>query len=120
MKRVLIVEDDAPIRELLLTVFAEEGYAVAGAPNGELGLARCASFRPDLVVLDLMMPVLDGAGFLRERAAHDCAALVVVISAARHATAIPAGAAISAFIEKPFDLDYLTGRVRGMMVSVAN
>lgn len=120
MKRVLVVEDDDAIRELLVVLLAEEGYAVAAAVDGQVGLARCATFHPDLVVLDLMMPVVGGAGFLSQRAAHDCAALIVVTSAARNATAIPDGAEISAFIEKPFDIDTFAKRVQAVMASSGN
>jgi len=117
---VLVIEDDDPIRELLLVLLAEEGYAVAAAVNGQVGLERCATFHPDLVVLDLTMPVLGGAGFLSQRAAHDCAALVVVTSAAGKAAEIPEGANISAFIEKPFDIDMFAKRVHAVMAAGAN
>ena len=120
MKRVLVVEDDDPIRELLVALLADEGYAVAAAVNGQAGLARCAAFHPDLVVLDLMMPVLGGAGFLSQRAAHNCTALVVVTSAAGDAATIPDGAEFSAFIAKPFDIEKFTARVHAVMATASS
>src|SRR5437773_11914074 len=54
MKRVLVLEDDRSIREMVVAVLAEAGYAVAAAVNGAQGLARCREFVPDLIVLDLM------------------------------------------------------------------
>ncbi len=117
LKRILIIEDDEAIRELLTVMLTEAGYSVASAADGRLGLARCASFDPDLIVLDLMMPVLDGAGFLRDRMSHDCTSLIVVMSAARNAAWLPASAQVSAFIEKPFNIDAFVHRVNGVMAA---
>ena len=69
-KRVLVVDDDASIRELLSTALEEDGYEVVPAVNGQDALAVCERWRPDVIVLDLMMPVMDGWTFakrLRER-----------------------------------------------------
>ena len=117
MKRVLIVEDDEAIRDLLTVMLTEAGYDVATAADGQLGLTRCAAFDPDLIVLDLMMPVLDGAGFLRDRKHHDCSSPVVVMSAARNAASVPLDAGVSAFIEKPFNIDSFVHRVNGVMAA---
>jgi DNA-binding response OmpR family regulator len=65
MRRVLIVEDDATIREALALNLRAEGYAVSVASDGEAGLAAARSERPDLVVLDVMLPELDGLSVCR-------------------------------------------------------
>jgi DNA-binding response OmpR family regulator len=65
MTRVLIVEDDATIREALALNLRAEGYAVSVASDGEAGLAAARSERPDLVVLDVMLPELDGLSVCR-------------------------------------------------------
>jgi CheY-like chemotaxis protein len=62
-QRVLVVEDEPDIRDALADALAGEGYAVAVASNGLEALARARSFHPDLIVLDLMMPVMDGWDF---------------------------------------------------------
>ncbi|MCK9530760.1 MAG: response regulator [Gammaproteobacteria bacterium] len=62
--RVLLVEDDAPTRELVRRTLEKEGFRVEEADNGEAGLASLGAAPPDLVVLDLMMPVMDGFQFI--------------------------------------------------------
>ena len=57
---VLIVEDDHNIQELLQMYLEKEGYAVTVASDGGQGLAKFRSIKPDLVLLDVMMPVMDG------------------------------------------------------------
>ena len=64
-RRVLVVEDDAIYRQLLLLALSTEGYEARGAENGAAALRSIESSPPDAVILDLLMPVLDGLGFLR-------------------------------------------------------
>jgi two-component system, OmpR family, phosphate regulon response regulator OmpR len=64
-KHVLIVEDDQPIRALLADLLAGEGYVVSEAANGLEGLRALTPSRPDVIVLDLMMPGMDGREFAR-------------------------------------------------------
>jgi CheY-like chemotaxis protein len=63
---VLIVDDDPAVRELVRRALEKEGVVVTEAPDGRAGLAEVARRRPGLVLLDLMMPELDGFGFLEE------------------------------------------------------
>jgi CheY-like chemotaxis protein len=58
--QVLLVEDDAATREMMTRMLHKEGWAVAEAENGLVALARVAAHRPDLILLDLMMPQMDG------------------------------------------------------------
>lgn len=62
---VLVVEDDKHIRELLQLYLEKEGYAVTVAADGGQGLAKFRAIHPDLVLLDLMMPVMDGESVCR-------------------------------------------------------
>jgi signal transduction histidine kinase/DNA-binding response OmpR family regulator len=61
---VLVVEDDSDSREMLVRVLRKEGYSVTEAENGSVALERIAEQRPELILLDLMMPVMDGFEFL--------------------------------------------------------
>src|SRR2546429_8406175 len=70
-KRVLVVDDDPDIRELLFTALEDEGFEVVPAGNGQEALAIIETFRPDVIVLDLMMPVMDGWQFAAELPARD-------------------------------------------------
>jgi CheY-like chemotaxis protein len=62
--RALVVEDDPATREMLRRTLQREGWAADGAANGQIGLERVAAVPPDLILLDLIMPELDGFGFI--------------------------------------------------------
>ena len=63
MERILIVEDDRALREVNSTYFELEGYEVRQAANGREAVDLLAGWQPDIILLDLMMPVMDGWGF---------------------------------------------------------
>ena len=67
---ILVVEDDPDVRDLLSELLRQEGYSIVAARDGDHALACVAMRRPDLVVTDLMMPGKNGAGLLRDLAAH--------------------------------------------------
>jgi CheY-like chemotaxis protein len=64
MSKVLIIEDDPPYQKIYKKKFEVAGYMVEVAVDGEDGVAKMASFRPDIVLVDLMMPKMDGFQFL--------------------------------------------------------
>lgn len=109
-KRVLVVDDDASIRELLATALEDDGYEVVPARNGEDALSVCERWRPDVIILDLMMPVMDGWTFAKRLRETDDIPIVVLSAAndlARHAKAVGA----TDVVGKPFDLDQLLPKV---------
>jgi two-component system, chemotaxis family, chemotaxis protein CheY len=110
-KRVLVVDDDASIRELLSTALADDGYEVVPASNGQDALSVCERWRPDVIVLDLMMPVMDGWTFAKRLREKKHQIPIVVLSAAndlmRHAASLGAADVVG----KPFDLDQLLPKV---------
>ena len=61
---MLVVDDDPDIRELLFTALEDEGFEVVPAANGQEGLAIIRTFHPDVIILDLMMPTMDGFEFM--------------------------------------------------------
>jgi two-component system response regulator YesN len=65
-KRILIIEDERPLREAFTFLLQSEGFLVDAAENGKVGLAKLASFKPHLILLDMLMPVMDGAAFLKK------------------------------------------------------
>ena len=67
---VLVVEDDAPTREVLRRSLERQGWAVSEAENGKIGLERVSERKPGLILLDLMMPEMDGFEFLDELRRH--------------------------------------------------
>jgi CheY-like chemotaxis protein len=84
VKRVLIVEDNERNRELA-AVILELDYEVLEAENGELGVATAKKERPDLILMDLSMPVLDGWGALKQLRADPELASIPVIAFTAHA-----------------------------------
>ena len=66
MTKILIVEDENMLRDVYTTLFSMENYEVMGAPNGKEALKLLKTFEPDLIVLDLLMPVMNGIEFLEK------------------------------------------------------
>ena len=81
MKRIIVIEDNVMAANLYQTVLTREGYQVEVASDGEAGLAAIARSSPDLVLLDLMLPKVDGFEVLRRiRATPDLVGLPVIIT----------------------------------------
>lgn len=80
LPRVLIVEDDPIIRELYALKFELEGFPVAAAENGALALEVLEGFTPDYILLDMMMPVMDGITFMNHYRKAGYEADVIVFS----------------------------------------
>jgi CheY-like chemotaxis protein len=105
---ILVVEDDACVRESLTELLELEGYRVSGARHGEDGLTQLAAHRADLVLLDLHMPVLDGARFLeRLRADEVLRDVSVVLMTGSGSGWAPNGLPVQAVLPKPFEVDDL-------------
>ncbi len=107
---MLVVDDDASIREMLHAALVDEGYDVMSATDGKDALAVLERWVPDVIVLDLMMPVMDGwtlARRVRASYAVPIIALSAVNELPRHATAL----GLSDFVAKPFDLDKLLPKI---------
>lgn len=113
MSCILIVEDDMDIREALEQILEGEGYEVVSAPNGKVALDRMRECKPQLVLLDLMMPVMNGWQFRQSQRQDEALAQVPVViisadgSARREATAM----GVQGFMQKPIELEDLLGVV---------
>jgi two-component system, chemotaxis family, chemotaxis protein CheY len=116
-KRVLVVDDDDGIRAAVADVLDLEGYKVITASNGVEALEQVRTGRPDAVVLDLMMPVMDGWTFMEAcRREERCAETpVLVMSAYRNLAETAPNLGAKACIAKPFDLDVLLGAVERLV-----
>lgn len=64
-KRILIIEDEKPLRDAFAFLFKSEGFVVDMAENGKIGLARLRAFKPHLLLLDMLMPIMGGEEFLK-------------------------------------------------------
>src|SRR6266545_3294379 len=78
--RVLVVDDDAALREGLVAFLDRKGYEVFSATHGGEGLERLHEFHPQVVLLDLVMPIMDGLSFLTERNRHPSLAKIPVVA----------------------------------------
>lgn len=84
---VLIAEDDAPTREMFRRILAKEGWTVSEAENGRVAMERVAEMKPDLILLDLMMPEMDGFQFVAKLRSHpNCRQIPIVVITAMDLT----------------------------------
>ena len=115
--RILVVDDDALIRDTLATALGDEGYVVRVAPDGRTALSSIGNWRPDLIVLDLMMPVMNGVEFrAAQRSAADTAQIPGIILSAAHEVQSRAASVDPAFVfSKPFDLGALLDAIADVL-----
>jgi DNA-binding response OmpR family regulator len=115
LKRILLADDDNAICEMLGRVLESEHYEVLIAKTGQEAAARFATGQPDLVLLDLNMPGLDGWEAFSMMCKSDPMVPVIVITArpGQYATAVHLG--IDAIMEKPLDFDLLLETVEGLL-----
>lgn len=107
-RRVLVVEDDRDVRELLVEALAAEGYEVSSAIDGADALAKLDRKPTDLIVLDLMMPGMDGFAFReRQRERSEIAGIPVVVLSAIPGDPRVSGLAPKAVVPKPFSIGRL-------------
>lgn len=122
MARILIVEDDPAIQAFLVDVLGEAGHEMLVASDGQTGVTLARDAHPDLVLMDLRLPVLDGAAATRQLKAEGATADIPVIamSAAARLRADAADLPVDGTLEKPFDLDTLLGLVCGWLSGTAS
>jgi DNA-binding response OmpR family regulator len=119
MSTVLVVEDDPSISGLLERALSSNGYTVHVAGDGLLGLEKCSSVEPDVVVLDVNLPKLDGLAVAREmKAKEDLKHIPIVFLTAQDRpkdmiAGIQAGA--RHYLTKPFKLDDLLSKIKKLL-----
>jgi two-component system response regulator MprA len=115
--RLLVVDDDENVTNMLRRALSFEGYAVAIARDGEAALKQTLEFAPDLVVLDIMMPGIDGVEVARRLRAGDPHLAILMLTAkdaaADEVVGLDAGA--DDYLVKPFTLEVLTARIRALL-----
>ena len=113
MARVLLVDDEPDILMMLQLAFEDEGHEIVTATNGQLGLEALADAPVDVVVLDMMMPIVDGWGVLEAKQVNGDATPVIVVSARSEPAVCRRALEMGAveYVLKPFDLDRLLALV---------
>ena len=122
-RSVLVIEDEEDIRELVSYNLRKEGYQVASVSTGEEGMAALEHRRPDLVLLDLMLPGVDGLTICRKLKTTPATETipVVILTAKGEETDVVAGLNLGAddYITKPFSPRVLIARVRAVLRRIA-
>lgn len=118
-KKVLITEDSSTIRGMLRDIFESEGYSVVTAEDGLEGLNKARSEEPDLIVLDLMLPKMDGFTVCRMLKFHeDFKEIPILMLTARSSSndqEVGAAVGADAYLVKPFEIDELLEQARALI-----
>ena len=119
-KKILIVEDEANIRELLRLYLEREGYTVLEAENGVEGIKKWKSDKPDMLLLDVMMPVMDGWAVCREIRAESDVPIIMLTAKGDTADRV-SGLEMGAddYIVKPLEMPEVIARVRAVFRRMA-
>ena len=118
MALILVVDDEFSVAEVLQSVLADAGHEVVIAVNGRQGLELLGKKLPDLVLLDFMMPIMDGPAMLKamqQDPANRSVPAVVMSSLPESAVAAAARGMYVAFLRKPFKLAAVTNIVRTVL-----
>jgi CheY-like chemotaxis protein len=116
MKRILLVEDNETNCDMLLRRLRRLGYEVSGADNGVSGLAAARSQAPDVILMDLSLPEMDGWEASRQLKADAATRMIPIIALTAYASESDRASAIEAgcddFETKPLDLERLLSKIR--------
>jgi two-component system response regulator VicR len=116
MRRILFVDDDFAVAEVTRMVLEHEGYTVLIAGNGEDAYHAVETERPDLVITDYMMPIMNGGQLVRRmRAAPALKAIPVIMVTANSATDIDGAELCARLLHKPITIDQLLDAIRGVI-----
>lgn len=112
-KKILVIEDEPDVIKILEHYLGTKGYSVTTAQDGQQGLDKLKKERPDLILLDVLMPVMDGFGFYKiiKKDAQFAQVPVVILTARGGMRGTFEALEVDDFIAKPFDADDLMGKV---------
>ena len=116
LKKALIIEDDSNIAQLLRLYMEKDGFTVAVADNGAVGISEFEKFSPDIVLLDIMLPLLDGWSVCREIRAVSAVPIIMLTAKGEtvdKVTGLEMGA--DDYLTKPFEVGELIARVHAVM-----
>jgi two-component system response regulator MprA len=117
-KRLLLIDDDESLRELFQLALGKR-FNTAVAEDGVAGLAKVPAFKPDLIVLDLMMPRLDGFGVIHKLQEQGFSAIPVIVitgySDQASENIVSSEPNVVAFLRKPLKFDELTARINATL-----
>ncbi len=116
-KTILVVEDDAGIRTILQDTLASQGFHVAAADNGAQGLEMALELKPDLIVLDVMLPLMDGFEVCKRVRKEGVTSPILMLTVKDEEVDKVLGLELGAddYVTKPFSLKELTARVKALL-----
>jgi DNA-binding response OmpR family regulator len=117
--RVLVIDDDTSIRQVIAYALSDEGYQVDEASDGEAALDLVGRQHPDIILLDMKMPGMDGwqfARLYREQYGHQ--APIIVLTAAQDAAQRGWDVNAESYVSKPFEIEVLVARVSAIAKTV--
>ncbi|MBI4927252.1 MAG: response regulator transcription factor [Anaerolineae bacterium] len=119
---ILVVDDKSSVRQLLREYLTEQGYRVVQAENGQEALYAARREHPEVILLDVMMPKLDGYGFLRQFRAEQSQTPVIIITAREEEADAVLGLELGAddYIIKPFRMRELVARIHAVLRRAEN
>jgi two-component system KDP operon response regulator KdpE len=118
---ILVVDDEPQIRRVMRTTLTAEGYAVIEARDGAEGVDKARTERPDLILLDMNMPVLDGLQACREiRSASELPIIMLTVRSAERDKVHALDAGADDYVVKPFGIQELLARVRALLRRAAD
>ena len=119
-KKILVVDDNPELRTLLKSYLTQEGFAIVTASNGQKALFVARQEKPDLVILDIMMPEMDGYEFMRTFS-REVQTPIIVLTAKLEESDKVLGLELGAddYVTKPFSMRELTARVRSVLRRMA-
>jgi len=113
---VLVVDDDPDVRKVLADAFESEGFRAMTAANGMQALHRARDAAPDVIILDLNMPMMSGDAFLYPwRVGAETHSVPVVAISAAYPSLQPEDLGVDAFFPKPFEIDLLVRHVKDLL-----
>ncbi len=117
-KTVLVVEDEPAVRAMLSLVLETRDYRVVSAEDGQQALLKVQTERPDAILLDLMLPKIDGFSVI-EALYHDArsARIPIIVMSAGHRLEMLGARGVRAFLSKPFDIDGLMRALEDALTS---
>jgi CheY-like chemotaxis protein len=118
MARILVVDDDKDIFEVVQYVAGHEGHEVLRAANGREGLERAVRDRPDLIILDIMMPEMDGLTLnthLSSQAATKDIPVIILTAKGRMRDSFVSAPNVQGYMDKPFEPGDLQEEIRSVL-----
>lgn len=117
MEKILICEDEEDLRVIFIDFFKDKGFEVVCAADGEEGLKLVDSEKPDIMLLDMRMPKLDGYGTLKKLREYNKELPVIVITAYGYICQViqMMNLGISGYVTKPIDYDKLSDKIREVL-----